>query len=296
MILRKPTLVLLLVICLTSHAHGEVIIVKSLEFISDTSTHIGIFTTTNVVPEAPHTTRLEQFDAYEIAATRSRILKGDPQTEVRFRYVAEKQPMRTDAVTNGAEFLVFFTETNSITTISHQVDLSRPNTGPYGSIAITKDFKVLRSKDPILTALAARLSRTNNPTAVRTGPGWLGNGGIMVCIPHNTEAFPLLNRGSVLSMIVPPDDEYRIQAHALLSSKPAAGKWSAAYVLASYPDTNTIAALRTLLDDTETYTYRVSGANGAIITNVTYPGRTAAYLVLKRLGVDVKKPEGADPE
>jgi hypothetical protein len=74
-----------------------------------------------------------------------------------------------------------------------------------------------------------------------------------------------------------------------MSSKIMLGRLSSIYNLVSYPGEETITAIRPLLSNNESVQMNRSGPSAEEIT--IYPVRQAAYLALRLLGVDVRRPD-----
>lgn len=91
------------------------------------------------------------------------------------------------------------------------------------------------------------------------------------------------------SLVVPAEEQYRKIAIAMARSQDCYKRANGANMLRNYPGEETIKILKSLLDDSIHFPWRVC-EQGKAVVNIVYPVRIAAYNSLFALGQGIKKP------
>jgi len=295
---RARTLSVLVLCMLCIPAIGESLQSSSIEWLVDSSPHIGVFEVTEAKRSAtrPHSV------SYEVTAKLTTRKKGAPPQTVRFPYTARR---RTEdgipEVRNGHEFLVFFVEgRDAKPVVKDSVSLSDPNTRGARSVVLTSSFAVLRTKAKILSAVADRVKLKRN-VAIK-GMKWdrqfmISAGrcvGIVAVPPLDSEAWHALRSLSVGLLLIPADEEFQRQCMKGIRSDNVGTRASAAQWLAAFPGKETEKALRSLLDDPWKQTVTVGKEGGETERVPCFDVRYAALDSLRRIGVAIEAPSWFD--
>ena len=256
----------------------------TIEWLCECQPHIAIVEV-KLRPDVPAS---EGFRILNLPVARTvTVLKGHPPNQAAISCGVRVKPG------GSASLLAFFDDKLEV---SYAIALDDSESCSHSS-AITADFRVLRGRHAILSAVNARLKRMRllantvrrSWKGVSAGPRYL-----TVPVPDWTAANRVLFAGSETLLNVPADSEYRAVFIRNLGSHYASVRASTALHLAEYPSTETVNVLRALLDDAAMDSLVAFGGSDAKHRTVVryYPVRQAAYVALSKLGVAVPKPAG----
>jgi len=181
---------------LTISLHAEVVVGKSLEWLTDTSSCIGIY-----LVDSPGK---ESFSAYKLVLRHHESLKGDPPSSARSDYWIRPSPNAnppTASVEIGDRFLVFFApDDEGVAHVSHLINLTNQHVAGLESVAINSAFQIVAPKG-IVPLVSARLHSHPKTKVVR----WQEYPETRVEVPVDAPCHRELYAGSTSYLLVPED-------------------------------------------------------------------------------------------
>ncbi len=193
----KAALNILLFLAATFSVRAEIIVGASLEWLTDTSTAVGVFEVTK-----SHNKTDSEF---ELTFRLQKSIKGNaPQVTASSYWVRLPKDTEPPTVDAGDRFLIFFKpdEKDSIR-VAHLINLTKSQNGGMDSVAITSKFKVLTEEAGLLKLVEQRFKAF--PTATATKWREYPNSRFDVEVPTDSPAFVFLYGGSTCYLIVPDD-------------------------------------------------------------------------------------------
>lgn len=190
----KHAAIILLVLFVFRTAHAEVNVGYTLEWLADTSLHVGIYTAKTVKAPKDHSVHIEAVLAESLRGTAPKSFEFD-------YYLNPVQPDKVPPPKEGDKFLIFMRETErSGIRAQAIVNLTSPATiSPFAALA--PDFSVLKDGADIEKRVKARIAK-------KTGtPKDFGDrsGEIEFDVPPGTPAYEALFSGSACYLVVPED-------------------------------------------------------------------------------------------
>jgi len=210
----------------------------------------------------------------ELTCRTKEALRGAGTQEQTFRHDFHRTGKVDRAIEIGDELLLFviqklkFNDTNPVFWVS----LTRPHPKLATHAAHDNTARLLTSKDEILKTVRSRLTGADAKTAPRKR-------GVIMEMPEADIYWDFVRTA---------DPDLKPGLLKDLGSKYSQGRCNAIHNLISYPDAETIKAIRALLTDPDTQEVRAYGEKQETIRY--YPVRQAAYLALTLLGEKVEKP------
>jgi len=142
----------------------------------------------------------------------------------------------------------------------------------------TMDFKLLQRSEDLLKLVREAAQEAPKPKSIVLG------------IPHETEAFRKLWRGSGVVIVVPVNSRLEARAREWYQSKDLVYRVTGIDALGQFQSDDNIRLMKSLLDNAETCEGVSDGKSFR-----WYPLRIAAYEALQQWGIQVKKPVTKEP-
>ncbi len=193
----KTALTILLFLAATYSVRSEIMVGPSLEWLTDTSSAVGVF----AVTKSNHKTDSE----FELIFRLHKSIKGSvPQVTASSYSVRLPKDTKPPTVDNGDRFLMFFkVDEKASLQVAHLINLTKSQNGGMDSVAITSKFKVLTEEAEILKLVEQRFKAFPNTTTTK----WreYPNSRFDVEVPTDSPAYVFLYGGSACYLLVPDD-------------------------------------------------------------------------------------------
>lgn len=260
------------------------VMANSLEWLTDSSEHIGIYLVTNV--DIKKVDGSDNAYISNITAKRFSTLKGNANQQIKFKDMGigarpntARQNTEYWPISKGDFYLVFLSNEKNTQTLRYWVNLNRPNGSFDHSTPYSKSFKRLKTKDEILDLVKNRLLI---PKAVTTLDEALK---IRVAVPLDTEAGIALFRGDRVYMFVPPDDDVKQRLMTQTKTGELIDRARALFRLGAFTDELTQIYIKSFLSDPSTINLGTEEQ-----PQLVYLMQMAAYLTLKETDKSIEKP------
>lgn len=193
----RTTLTILLFFAATFSVRAEIMVGASMEWLTDTSTAVGVFEVT----KSHRKTNSE----FELTLRLHKAIKGNaPQVTASSYWVRLPKDTEPPTVGEGDRFLIFFKfDEKTSLQVAHLINLSKSQNGGMDSVAITSKFKILTEEAEILKLVEQRFKAF--PTATTTKWREYPNSRYDVEVPTDSPAFGVLWGGSTCYLLVPED-------------------------------------------------------------------------------------------
>ena len=298
---------LILLFCFSSPAHAKIHVATSLEWMTTAAPLIvrgvvtDVKTTSGIFSEQP------LWVVQEVIINVKETLKGPTSPTIQMRWLNSQYESAEQWKTDGHEYLFFLTKGEKD---FYGVDLTNDwvlyEGFPYLPIDLVNvnhppamaNMHVPKDPQEIIKVVKKRLARekefqrpvVSNPET-RVGLAYYAsNGAVQLDVPENSEAYSVLFNGSACFLIVPADNEYKLDALQKIKSSDYWERVKGAQILSSYPGEESVLALKSLLNDSETHPEGQYSSNNTKRKYEKYGVREAAYQALQRLDVDVPRP------
>ena len=196
----KLKLFFIIFLLLSSPAEAENIVVSSLEWLTDTSSAVGIYTV--------NTCKIKEVGCYvcpyECSVILLRTLKNIPPEERTIIYY--NYTFDINDIGSGDQILVFFSEDDhGEKQVIHQINLDKPQKRGDQFIAVTSEFELLTEKDKILGIVETRLKEFPNQKVLKYGEWPKVEDRFEIEIPIDNPVYTPVNSGSGCYLVVPED-------------------------------------------------------------------------------------------
>ena len=193
----KTAITILLFVAVTFSVRAETMVGASLEWLTDTSTAVGVFEVTK-----SHNKTDSEF---ELTFRLHKSIKGNvPQVTESTYWVRIPKDTRLPKVDERDRFLVFLKpDEKASLRVSHLINLTKSQNGGIDSLAITSKFKILSDEAEILKLVEQRFKAF--PKATTTKWREYPNSRFDVEVPTGSPAFRALFAGSTCYLLVPDD-------------------------------------------------------------------------------------------
>ncbi len=191
----KFTIAFLALLILPLSLRAEVIVGKSLEWLTDTSSGAGIY----IVDTAAN----KSFSDYKLTLRLHQPLKSDPSKSARSDYwIRPNVNPPSTVVSAGDRFLVFFApDEKGVSQVAHLINLSNTQVAGFESVAINAAFQRVTDSAEILRIVRERL-RTHPKTEVVRLHEYPDT---RVEVPYDATGHRELYSGSTCYLLVPED-------------------------------------------------------------------------------------------
>ena len=193
----RIALTILLFLTATFSVRAEIMVGTSLEWLTDTSTAVGVFQVT----KSNNKTDSE----FELTFRLHKPIKSSaPQVTSSSYWVRLPKDTERPTVDEGDRFLLFFKlDEKASLQVAHLINLTKSQNGGMDSNAITSKFKVLTKDVEILNLVEQRFKAFPNATTTK----WreYPNSRFDVEVPTDSPASRVLCGGSACYLLVPDD-------------------------------------------------------------------------------------------
>ncbi len=241
--------------------------VESVEWMVCASDTVAVGTFKEIKPEKGTNGVIDEHCVFNI----KEMIKGKPDKEITFVYRHSAEARKDWQPGPGEEVLVFLSTRKEYRVERQTTWIARAT---CANDVPDKDMRLIPNREKLLS-----ICRQWAASPIRNA--------IIDEIEANSKLFRHFHIGNLLYLEVPADEAHRQRFLKFAKSNDSDHRLKAAQELWKFPDDESEAALRSLLDDT---TERIWPAGKEGISRIEYSVRSAAYRGLKQLGKPMPRP------